>query len=277
LAQAYKDGCTKPGFWYTEGYDWYGTKGDTNDWAYGAWSDLDTTIELNTQKTPSASQIPTYTAQHRQAVINYMMKVFQGIHGVMTDQVTGAPLDGTVTVTATASSSIPVPHSFQAVFTDPVAGDFHRLLQPGTYTVLCSAPGYVTTTITGVVVNADTKTVTDCAMILTGCAGAALSAPAELANLQFPTKTSASWDASADGGPGLAYDVARGTLGQWPAGSGADEICVEQHGGSNVLTIADVPDVDSGSWYLVRATTACGLGSYGDESGGAPRNVSICP
>ena len=170
LAQAYKDGCTMPGFWYTEGYDWYGTKGDTNDWAYGAWSDLDTTVELNTTKTPPASQIPTYTAQHRQAVINYMMKVFQGIHGVMSDQTTGAPLDGTVTVTATASSSIPLPHAYQAIFTDPVAGDFHRLLQPGSYTVVCSAPGYMTTTITGVVVNADTKTVADCAMNPTGLA-----------------------------------------------------------------------------------------------------------
>jgi hypothetical protein len=74
------------GFWYTNGADWYITRGDTNDWAYGAWSALDTTIELNTQKTPSPSQIPTYCAQHRQAVLNYMMKVFQGIHGVMTDQ-----------------------------------------------------------------------------------------------------------------------------------------------------------------------------------------------
>jgi hypothetical protein len=168
LAQAYKDGCTKAGFWYTEGYDWYGTRGDTNDWAYGAWTQLDTTIELNTTKTPPASQIPTYCAEHRQAVLNYMMKVFQGIHGVMSDQTTGAPLDGTVTVTATASADIPVPHAYQAIYTDPVAGDFHRVLQPGTYTAVCTAPGYMTTTIPGVVVTADTKTIANCAMNATG-------------------------------------------------------------------------------------------------------------
>ncbi len=168
LAQAYKDGCTMPGFWYTEGYDWYGTRGDTNDWAYGAWAALDTTIELNSTKTPPAAQIPTYCAEHRQAVLNYMMKVFQGIHGVMTDQFTGAPLDGTVTVTATASPDIPVPHVYQAVYTDPVAGDFHRVLEPGTYTVVCNAPSYMTTTLTGVVVTADTETFADCAMSATG-------------------------------------------------------------------------------------------------------------
>ena len=170
LAQAYKDGCTMPGFWYSEGYDWYGTRGDTNDWSYGAWTDLDTTIELNSTKTPPASQIPTYCAQHRQAVLNYMMKTFQGIHGVMTDQVTGAPLDGTVTATATASADIPVPHAYQAVYTDPVAGDFHRVLQPGTYTILCSAAGYMPTTITGIAVGADAKTIVNCPMSRTGLA-----------------------------------------------------------------------------------------------------------
>ena len=170
LAKAYQDGCTTPGFWYTEGYDWYGTRGDTNDWAYGAWTALDTTLELNGTKTPSPDQIPIYTAQHRQAVLNYMMKVFQGIHGVMTDQNTGAPLDGTVTAIATASASIPVPHVYQAVFTDPVAGDFHRVLQPGTYTVICNAPGYAPTTITDVVVTADNETYADCDMNRTGLA-----------------------------------------------------------------------------------------------------------
>lgn len=168
LAQAYKDGNTTPGFWYTEGYDWYGTRGDTNDWAYGAWTQLDTTIELNEQKTPPASQINTYCLQHRQAVLNYMMKVFQGIHGVMVDAQTNAPLDGTVAVTATAIATYPVPRDFQAVYTDPVAGDFHRVLQPGTYTMTCSAPGYAPTVVPGLVVAADTKTIADCRMSRTG-------------------------------------------------------------------------------------------------------------
>jgi hypothetical protein len=164
LAKAYQDGCTTSGFWFTEGYDWYGTRGDTNDWAYGAWTDLDTTIEVTSNKTPPVAQIPTYCAEHRQAVINFMLKTFQGIHGVMTDVSSGSPLDGTVAVTATASASIPVPHDYQAVYTDPVAGDFHRVLQPGTYTVTCKAAGYPDTVVTGVGVTADTKTACNCPM-----------------------------------------------------------------------------------------------------------------
>lgn len=169
LAKAYQDGCTSPGFWYTNGYDWYQTLGDTNDWSYGAWSTLDTTIELNTVKAPPAAQIPTYCAQHRQAVLNYMLKTFQGVHGVMTDSSTGAPLDGTVSATCTASSTVAVPHAYQAIYTDPVAGDFHRVLLPGTYTITCKASGYVDTVIPGVVVTADSKTSCNCAMT-TPCA-----------------------------------------------------------------------------------------------------------
>jgi hypothetical protein len=69
-----------------------------------------------------------------------------------------------VEVTATSSPTIPVPHAYQAVYTDPVAGDFHRVLQPGTYTVTCKATGYPDTVVTGVVVTADTKTLCNCPM-----------------------------------------------------------------------------------------------------------------
>ena len=164
LAKAYQNGCTQSTFWYTNGADWYITKGDTNDWSYGAWTDLDTTVEVNTTKWPDSSTISTYVAMHRQGVLNYMLKTFQGIHGVMTDSGSGAALDGTVVATCTASTTISVPHDYQAIYTDPVTGDFHRVLQPGTYTVTCKAPGYNDTVVTGVVVTADTKTACNCPM-----------------------------------------------------------------------------------------------------------------
>lgn len=169
LAQAYMDACTTSGFWYTNGADWYITNGDTNDWSYYQWSDLDTTLEVTTTKWPDPSQITTYTAQHRQATLNYMLKTFQGVHGLMTDQSSGAPLDGTVTATCTATSSpyVTVPHVYKDVLTDPDVGDFHRVLEPGTYTIECNSSGYPATTVTGVVVNADQATIVDCQMCKT--------------------------------------------------------------------------------------------------------------
>ena len=169
LAQAYFDGCTTSGFWYTNGADWYITNGDTNDWSYYQWSDLDTTLEVTTTKWPDSSQIPAYTSQHRQATLNYMLKTFQGVSGLMTDQSSGTPLDGTVTATCTATSSpyVTVPHAYKDVLTDPDIGDFHRVLEPGTYTIECKAAGYPTTTFTGVVVNADQTTTVNCPMCST--------------------------------------------------------------------------------------------------------------
>ena len=169
LAQAYYDGCTTSGFWYTNGADWYITNGDTNDWSYYQWSDLDTTLEVTVDKWPDSSQIPAYTAEHRVATLNYMLKTFQGVSGLMTDQSSGAPLDGTVTATCTATSSpyVTVPHIYKDVLTDPDVGDFHRVLEPGTYTIECKAAGYPTTTVTGVVVNADQTTTVNCPMCST--------------------------------------------------------------------------------------------------------------
>ncbi len=169
LAQAYMDGCSMPGFWYTNGADWYVTRGDTNDWSYNLWSDLDTTLEVTSTKWPDSSQIPTYTLQHRQGVINYMMKTFQGISGVMRDSSNGLPLDGTVVVTCTSTSSpyITVPHQYKEVFTDPEVGDFHRVLEPGTYAVECFSNGYGSTVIPSVVVSENQTTTVDCNMCKT--------------------------------------------------------------------------------------------------------------
>lgn len=169
LAQAYMDGCTTSGFWYTNGADWYVTNGDTNDWSYCQWSALDTTLEVSTTKWPAASQIQAYTAQHRRATLNYMLKTFQGVHGLITDQATGAPLDGTATATCTATSSpyVTIPHVYKEVLTDPDVGDFHRVLEPGAYTIECKAAGYPTMTITNVVVNADQATNVNCQMCKT--------------------------------------------------------------------------------------------------------------
>ncbi len=148
LAEAYGQGCTYPNFWQVVGADWYVTFGDTNDWAYDEWGTLDTTLECTVSKTPSESQIPIYTAQHRFGVINYLLKSRQGIEGVITDAVTGDPLDAQLTVT-----EFP-----QTVFTDPILGDYHRFAVPGTYEITASAQGYTPKTLTDITVTVDVMT-----------------------------------------------------------------------------------------------------------------------
>jgi len=148
LADAYNTPDLPGGFGWTNGAEWYTVRGDTTDYTYMDWGMLDTTIECTNTKTPSSTQIPTFLAWHRQPSLNYLKKAMQGIHGMVTDAGTGAPLDATIDILQIG----------KPMLNDPDVGDYHYVLMPGTYTVEASAAGYVTQTITGVSVTADTAT-----------------------------------------------------------------------------------------------------------------------
>lgn len=243
LAQAYQNGCTTPGFWYTNGADWYITRGDTNDWSYAVWSDLDTTLELTLVKTPPTSAIPGFCAEHRQAVINYMLATFQGISGRMTDASTSSPLDGTVVATATASAYITVPHQYQEVYTDPDVGDYHRVLQPATYTVQCAAPGHEPFAVQGVIVSAGATTVVDCPM--QPCTVPSIvTDPASQSILSGQT---ANMSVSASGAGTLSY--------QWYRGVSGNTLNPIAGAVSSTYT---TPPLTTTTSYWVRVTNDCG-------------------
>jgi hypothetical protein len=45
------------------------------------------------------------------------------------------------------------------VFTDPEIGDYHRLIEPGTYDIIASADGYKNDTIDNIIVNSETPAI----------------------------------------------------------------------------------------------------------------------
>ncbi len=140
------------GYTNTEGWDWYQTNGDTNDWSYGCRGDLDTTIE-----TPgySESQINEDWEDNRQAILYIITQAGYGISGVVTDANSGDPLEATILVTQ---------HPMM-VYTDPLAGDYHRPLQAGTYTVTAWAPGYAPMTVTNITVASQSVTTQNFALL----------------------------------------------------------------------------------------------------------------
>ncbi len=77
-----------------------------------------------------------------------------GIRGVVTDAVTGDPVDAVVTV---------VGHDIDSarVFTDPDVGDYHRMIESGTWTLEFTAVGYVPQTVSGISVADGSATVVD--------------------------------------------------------------------------------------------------------------------
>lgn len=132
----------------TNGADWYTVSGGMQDWNYHWMGDNEVTIELSDSFIPSASQIPTYWSNNRDALIAYMSTGLIGIRGLVTDAETGAPIAATVTVEGNT----------HPVYTDPDVGDYHRMLLPGTYNLTFSAPGYANRTISNIVVTAGEAT-----------------------------------------------------------------------------------------------------------------------
>jgi hypothetical protein len=136
------------GYTAIEGYEWYQTYGDCNDWSYGSRGDIDATIETEN------SNITNCWTLNRPAMLAMMERTDDGIRGSVTDANTGQPLEAMVTCTQLG----------QPVFTEPIVGDYQKNLLSGTYALKFSANGYQDTTISGVVVSGGSPTILNVAL-----------------------------------------------------------------------------------------------------------------
>ncbi|MEO0239603.1 MAG: M14 family zinc carboxypeptidase [candidate division WOR-3 bacterium] len=137
------------GYPVTEGYDWYQTLGDLNDYSYGINGDIDWTIELSNDYIPDTSQIVPIFNTNRPAMNFLVRKLGQGIGGVVIDSLRGD------TIKLARITILPVDWP---IWTDQNTGDFIRPLLPGTYSIKVEAPGYQPKTLTGITVQQDTLT-----------------------------------------------------------------------------------------------------------------------
>ncbi|MBW2703237.1 MAG: carboxypeptidase regulatory-like domain-containing protein [Deltaproteobacteria bacterium] len=104
------------------------------------------TIELSTTKNPRASTLDTYWTANRQALLGYMAAALKGVRGVVSGP-DAEPLSAKVTV---LGHDLAADHS--TIVTDPVLGNYHRMLVPGTYDLRFSAEGYISQDVNDVVV-----------------------------------------------------------------------------------------------------------------------------
>ncbi|MBC8527207.1 MAG: carboxypeptidase regulatory-like domain-containing protein, partial [Candidatus Cloacimonetes bacterium] len=137
----------------TNGYQWYTINGGRQDYMNYFQGCKEVTIELSDVKMLSSDELPAHWEYNKRSFINYIDNVFYGIRGLVTDSL-GNPLDAMITV---------VDHDFDSseVFTDPDVGDYHRMLLPGTYDLTFSSYGYVSQTITDIVVSDTGATIVD--------------------------------------------------------------------------------------------------------------------
>lgn len=148
LAGVYASTSGYPNLPYGQGYTgMYPINGSTKDSNYGIMGSVSWTMEISEQKQPPASQIMLYYNYNRPAKLAMIEYAGYGIRGIVTNATTGQPVAAAIFV-----------NNFLPCYTDPVNGDFHKYLTPGTYTVKVIANGYAPATVNNVVVTANNAT-----------------------------------------------------------------------------------------------------------------------
>lgn len=134
----------------TNGAAWYIIYGGRQDWHNYFKKGREITLEISATKNPNASTLPNYWNYNYDALLTYLENALYGLQGIVTNG-QGQPLNSTITV-------VGHDNAYSTITTDPVNGDYIRMLLPGTYTVQFSATGYPSRTINNVVITAGQKT-----------------------------------------------------------------------------------------------------------------------
>ena len=119
----------------TNGAQWYMIGGGRQDYMNGYAQCREVTIECSNVKLPNGNQLPIYWNYNKNSIFAYMTQCIYGIHGIVTDSITGTPLEATITISG---------HDDQYSFVEshlPV-GDFHRPIKGGSWSVIVSKDGY---------------------------------------------------------------------------------------------------------------------------------------
>ncbi|MEA1896324.1 MAG: M14 family zinc carboxypeptidase [Bacteroidota bacterium] len=145
----------------TNGFDWYMITGGRQDYVTYYLQGRETTIELDNDHYTPESQLNDFWEYNYRSLLNYAYQASYGIQGVVTDSVTGLPLEAMIEL---------VGHDFDSsmVFSESGNGLYVRLLNEGSYELTFTSEGYYDRIISGVgVVNYQT-TILDVKLVPSG-------------------------------------------------------------------------------------------------------------
>ena len=129
----------------TNGYAWYEVNGGRQDYMNYFYHCKEITIEISDVKLLASSQLLAHWDYNWRSLILLLKQARYGVHGVVTSQATGLPVEARVFINGHDNNG-------SEVYSSATVGDYHRLLKAGTYTLEFSAPCYHTQTIPNIVV-----------------------------------------------------------------------------------------------------------------------------
>jgi len=125
----------------TNGYAWYPVAGGRQDYMTYFHRAREATLELSSVKLLPPSQFDEVWEYTREPLLNFLHQGRYGLRGTVTDSITGAPLEASITIpghdvlNSDVSSKLPT-------------GRYHRYLKEDVYTLVYSAEGYRSKSIT---------------------------------------------------------------------------------------------------------------------------------
>ena len=133
MSDTYSDGVTS-------GAAWYVITGSRQDYMNAYAQCREVTVECSTTKTPAANQLPYFWNYNRNSMLAFMEQALKGVHGFVYDASTNEPISGaTITVLHHDNDLSKV--------TTHDAGDFHRPIKGGSYTLKITKDGYCQETL----------------------------------------------------------------------------------------------------------------------------------
>ncbi|HOP04033.1 MAG TPA: M14 family zinc carboxypeptidase [Tenuifilaceae bacterium] len=119
----------------THGGDWYVVAGGRQDYMNYWHNCREVTFEISDTKLLSTDLLDAYWNYNKESLLTYLELIFKGFQGTVTNS-NGEPLDAVITVEEHDKDN-----SF--VVTNPLHGNYYRMIEPGTWQVTYSADGYV--------------------------------------------------------------------------------------------------------------------------------------
>lgn len=141
MSNLYSDGVT-------HGATWYRIDGGRQDYMNFWHQCREVTIEISSSKLLATESLNNYWNYNKESLLQYMEECLFGIRGTVTNyKGIGEPLDAMIWVENHDNNN-----DSSMVFTDSDIGDYHRMIEPGTYDIIVSSEGYISKTASNIVV-----------------------------------------------------------------------------------------------------------------------------
>ncbi len=126
----------------TQGADWYTVYGSRQDYMNYYQHCREVTLEMSADKVLPNSYLVSYWGYVKNSFLNYIEESLYGFRGLVTDSISGEPLEAKVLV-----NNHDEDQNNTEVYSKLPIGNYHRPIKAGSYSVTFSAEGYIPKTI----------------------------------------------------------------------------------------------------------------------------------